>query len=141
MEKKYDNNLRNFLNEQYLLTGEKPSLFFEVLMTAYNPLPEQTDSTPFESASGKMVKEGYSAIGKDLEKRFPLGSFVELVIVCEIDSKGKCLGSDSSKVGDFFRLKIEDRMHSRKKNQIDIFLMCKEDAIRFGRRKALLLSK
>ena len=62
MGKKYDNNLRNFLNEQYLLTGEKPSLFFEVLMTAYNPLPEQTDSTPFESASGKLVKEGYAAI-------------------------------------------------------------------------------
>jgi len=139
--KKDDNNLKNFLNEQYLLTGEKPSLFFEVLMTAYNPLPEQTDSTPFESASGKLVKEGYAAISKDLEKRFPLGSFIELVIVCEIDSKGNCLGSDSSKVGDLFRLKIEDRMHSRKKNQIDIFLMCKEDAIKFGRRKALLLSK
>ena len=71
--KKDDNNLKNFLNEQYLLTGEKPSLFFEVLMTAYNPLPEQTDSTPFESASGKLVKEGYAALSKDLEKRFPLG--------------------------------------------------------------------
>ncbi len=139
--KKDDNNLRDFLNEQYLLTGEKPSLFFEVLMTAYNPLPEQTDSTPFESASGKLVKEGYVAISKDLEERFPLGSFIDLVIVCEIDSKGNCLESGASQVGDLFRLKIEDRMHSRKKNQIDIFLMCKEDAIRFGRRKALLLSK
>ncbi len=139
--KKDDKNLKKFLNDQYLLTGNKPSLFFEVLMTAYNPLPEQTDSTPFESASGKLVKEGYAAVSKDLEERFPLGSFIQLIVVCEIDSKGNCVGSDSSEIGDLFRLKIEDRMHSRKKNQIDIFLMCKEDAINFGRRKALLLSE
>ena len=139
--KKDDKNLINFLNEKYLIVGEKPSIFFEILMTAYNPLPEQTDSTPFEAASGKMVKEGYAAVSKDLEDRFPLGSFVEVVVVCEIDSKGNCLNSDSPEIGDLFRLKIEDRMNARKRNQIDIFFMCKQDAINFGRRKALLLSK
>ncbi len=108
-------------------------------MTAYNPLPEQTDSTPFEAASGKIVREGYVAISKDLESRFPLGSFIEIVIVCEINQEGDCLGSESQEKGDFFRLKIEDRMHPRKKNQVDIFFMCKQDAVKFGRRKALLL--
>ncbi len=135
---KNDNLLSGWLKERYMI-GQNSTFFIEVLMTAYNPLVEQTDSTPFEAASGKIVREGYVAVSKDLESRFPLGSFIEIVIVCEINQKGDCLNSESEQIGDFFRLKIEDRMHPRKKNQIDIFFMCKEDAIDFGRRKALLL--
>ena len=135
---KNDNLLLKWLKQRYMI-GQNSSFFIEVLMTAYNPLVEQTDSTPFEAASGKTVREGYVAVSKDLESRFPLGSFIEIVIVCEINQKGDCLNSESEQVGDIFRLKIEDRMHPRKKNQIDIFFMCKEDAIDFGRRKALLL--
>tara|TARA_B100000029_G_scaffold303810_1_gene296620 strand:- start:5598 stop:6743 length:1146 start_codon:yes stop_codon:yes gene_type:complete len=135
---KNDKLLLKWLKEKYMV-GQNSSFFTEVLMTAYNPLPEQTDSTPFEAASGKIVREGYVAISKDLESRFPLGSFIEIVIVCEINQEGDCLGSESQEKGDFFRLKIEDRMHPRKKNQVDIFFMCKQDAVKFGRRKALLL--
>ncbi|MBG97709.1 hypothetical protein CL659_01130 [bacterium] len=135
---KNDKLLLKWLKEKYMV-GQNSSFFTEVLMTAYNPLPEQTDSTPFEAASGKIVREGYVAVSKDLESRFPLGSFIEIVIVCEINQEGDCLGSESQEKGDFFRLKIEDRMHPRKKNQVDIFFMCKQDAVKFGRRKALLL--
>ena len=89
-------------------------LWIIVTVSAYNPLPGQTDSTPFITASNQAVREGICAVSRDLEKRLKLrfGDFVYLegIGVCE----------------------FQDRMHRRKRNQVDLFMWNRSDAIAFG---------
>lgn len=89
-----------------------------VTVSAYNPLPNQTDSTPLITASNKRVQEGFCAMSRDLEKRFKLkfGDPIHLVGI------GTC--------------EFQDRMNRRKKLQVDLFMWKKKDAIKFGIKKA-----
>ena len=84
-----------------------------VKVTAYNPLESQTDSTPFEAAWGDRVREGIIAVSRDLEKE-GLTRGVEV----HVAGMGKYI--------------VLDRMHYRKRNQIDIFMWKYKDAVTFG---------
>jgi len=82
----------------------------KVWITAYSSTPEETDDTPFITAMGTTVRDGIIATNL-----LPFGTKVTIP---------KLFGN---KV-----FVVEDRMHSRKKNNVDIWMDSKEDAINFG---------
>ena len=87
-----------------------------VKATAYNAVPEQTDSTPTICAWGDPVSPDVIAISRDLEA---LG----LTRGKEVYVKG------------YGKKVVKDRMHYRKRNQIDLFMEEYDDAIQFGVRE------
>ncbi len=84
-----------------------------VRATAYNALAAQTDSTPEICAWGDRVRPGIIAVSRDLE-----GLGLTRGQEVHIEGHGKMI--------------VLDRMHRRKRNQIDIFMETYEDAIEFG---------
>ncbi len=79
-------------------------------VTAYSSTPEETDDTPFITALGTEVKDGVIATNS-----LPFGTKV--------------------KIPKFFGDKIfvvEDRMHRRKENFLDIWMPSKQAAENFG---------
>lgn len=82
----------------------------QVWVTAYSSTPEETDDTPFITASGNSVRHGIVAANF-----LPLGTKVQ--------------------IPEFFGdtiFEVDDRMHSRKTNFVDVWMPTKEDARRFG---------
>ena len=86
-------------------------------ITAYTPSPDETDSTPFEAASGLPVHTGTVAVSKDL---FDTGwTFGRIIYIIEMD--------------EFFM--INDLMHNKWTNKLDILKWDKKEAIEFGIRQ------
>lgn len=83
-----------------------------VMATAYNSLENQTDSTPWITASGTRCREGVIA-----SNFLPIGTKVM------IDGFGKQV------------FIVEDRMNRRYKKRIDIWFRHYDDAMKFGIRK------
>lgn len=82
-----------------------------VWITAYSSTPEETDDTPFITASGKKVRPGIIAANF-----LPFGTKVQIPEVF------------GEKI-----FEVEDRMHKRKGDQfIDIWMPSKEEAQEFG---------
>lgn len=84
----------------------------KISVTAYNSLPEQTDSTPFNTADGTFVRDGIVAANF-----LPLGTRV----------KFPDLYGDKEFV-------VKDRMNARYWHRADIWMAEKPDAITFGHR-------
>ena len=85
-----------------------------VVLSAYSSTPDQTDSTPFIMASGKHVYDG--AIASNF---LPLGALV--------------------RIPELFGGKIfvvEDRMHKRFSDRVDVWMETRQEAINFGLRSA-----
>lgn len=82
----------------------------KVWVTAYTSTPEETDDTPFITAMGTKVRDGIIATNL-----LPFGTKVKIP---------KLFGN---KV-----FVVEDRMHRRKQNNVDIWMDSKEDALEFG---------
>ena len=87
-----------------------------VTVTAYSPSQQETDTTPFITASNKKVRHGIIAVSRDLfDKGWVFGRKVYI----------KTLGVFT----------IDDLMAKRKRNHIDIFMFNQTDALSFGKRK------
>ncbi len=86
---------------------------YRVWVTAYSSVPEETDSTPFVTASGYKVRDGIIAANF-----LPFGT---LVMIPDI-------------FGDKV-FTVLDRMHKRKEGFVDIWMPTKEDAVNFGIRQ------
>lgn len=92
---------------------EKPRRVMYVTVTAYSSTPDQTDDTPFIAATGKRVHDGMVAanfLRFGTKVRFP----------------------------DYFGDKnfvIEDRMHERFSNRMDVWMETREEAKQFGIRR------
>ncbi|MFA6548929.1 MAG: 3D domain-containing protein [Candidatus Margulisiibacteriota bacterium] len=84
----------------------------EVMATAYNSLPSQTDSTPWITAAGTRCREGVIA-----SNFLPLGTKVK------IEGYGNRVFT------------VEDRMNKRYAKRIDIWFRHYNDAKQFGVRK------
>jgi len=84
-----------------------------VKATAYNADPEQTDDTPDVCAWGDKIRPGIIAISRDLEK------------------SGLTRGKEVYIEG-IGNVVVMDRMHPRKRNQIDLYMENHEDAVEFG---------
>jgi 3D (Asp-Asp-Asp) domain-containing protein len=92
-----------------------------VTLTAYSARKCETDSTPTITASGKKVRPGIVALSRDLEALFGF-KFGDKIIL------------EGHK-----ELVFEDRMHKRKKLQLDIFMTKTKDALKFGVKKGILI--
>lgn len=94
-----------------------PTSPIQVDITAYSPDEEQTDSTPFEMASGRIAtirdleKLRYIAVSRDLIKKYGI------------------------EYGDtvYIAFEVQDTMNQRIKNGVDIFMRNKELARKWGR--------
>jgi len=93
-----------------LATNIPPKEIYQVWVTAYSSTPEETDDTPFITATGSQVRDGIAAANF-----LPFGTKIKIPEIFE------------DKV-----FVIEDRMHERKKNYVDIWMPTKEDALRQG---------
>lgn len=89
----------------------------ELWVTAYSSTPEETDDTPFITASGSYVRDGIVATNL-----LPFGTKVKI----------------PEHFGDKVFI-VEDRMHSRKTENLDIWMPTKYDALRFGITKTKVL--
>jgi 3D (Asp-Asp-Asp) domain-containing protein len=81
-------------------------------VTAYSSSPDETDDDPFITATGKFVRDGFAATNI-----LPFGTKIKI----------------PSLFGDKI-FTIEDRMHYRKTNVVDIWMDSKEKALKFGAR-------
>lgn len=89
---------------------ETPDRVLTVSMTAYNSLPEQTDSNPFETAMGTTTRRGIVAANF-----VPLGTYIKIPEL----------------YGDEIFI-VEDRMNARYTNRVDIWMEHYSDARQFG---------
>ena len=90
--------------------------------TAYNSLSSQTDSTPHITATGTRTRPGVVALSRDLLRVFPYGTRVTI----------QDLSGRYNFAGRVFI--VEDTMHARKTNQVDIWMPTYREAINFGSR-------
>lgn len=93
--------------------------------TAYNSLPNQTDSTPFITATGTRTRPGVVALSRDLLRVFPYGTRVTIE-----DLSGRY---NSALKGRVFI--VEDTMAARKVGSIDIWMTTRSQALQFGARQ------
>ncbi len=93
----------------------------QVNMTAYTARPEETDDTPFITASGDSVFEGGVAVSRNLMSQYGF-NFGEIIYVYGENWNDKVLI-------------VNDRMHNRKKNWIDVFMWDLQDALNLGKTK------
>ena len=88
-----------------------------VWLTAYSSSVDETDDTPFITASGQHVRDGIVATNF-----LPFGTKIQIPSV----------------FGDKIFV-VEDRMAQRKQGIIDIWMPSKKEALRFGSLKADIL--
>ena len=79
-------------------------------VTAYTSVPDETDSTPFITASGELVRDGIVATNL-----LPFGTKVTIPALF------------GNKI-----FVVEDRMNERMKNSLDIWMQTKGKALLFG---------
>src|SRR3989344_4216289 len=89
----------------------------EVWLTAYSSTPEETDDTPFITALGTATRDGIVATNF-----LPFGTRVKIPEV----------------FGDKIFV-VEDRMHPRKTDFLDVWMPSKQDALKIGIRRATIL--
>ncbi len=94
----------------YSSAPERAYVSFSVRVTAYSSSVDETDSTPFTTASGTQVEDGIIAANF-----LPFGT---KVMIPEL-------------FGDRI-FTVEDRMHRRKTGFVDIWMPSKESAKEFG---------
>lgn len=95
----------------------------EVTLTAYNSLPNQTDSTPHVTASGTRTRPGVIAVSRDLLPTFPYGTRARIL-------DHNC----GTRIPNPY-LVVEDTMHRRKRQQVDVWMPNYSQAIQWGRCK------
>ena len=86
-------------------------------VTAYSSTPEETDDTPFVTAANTAVRHGIVATNM-----LPFGTRVKIPTI---------FGNEI--------FVVEDRMHERKVGFLDIWMPTKEQATKFGIKKAGVL--
>ncbi|MDO8429940.1 MAG: hypothetical protein Q7S73_01060 [bacterium] len=90
----------------------------EVTLTGYSSTPDQTDSTPFITASGRRVRDGIIA-----SNVLPFGTKVQIPEI----------------FGDKI-FTVEDRMHRRFNDRADIWFPDRSTALKFGIQKATMIA-
>ena len=117
-----ENNAQNIFYSDSLMAQNRPTFNaknknapkprkIDVWITAYASVPEQTDDTPFITATGNYVRDGIVAANF-----LPFGTKIRMP--------------------ELFGEKIfvvEDRMHSRFQNSVDVWFADNKEAKKFGK--------
>ena len=97
-----------------------------VVMTAYSSSVDQTDSTPFITSTNQKVRPGIVAASRDLlASGLPYGTKLRVV---EVKDTSRCGGWNPD-----MTLEVQDTMHQRKRNQLDIWMTSTSLARKWGR--------
>ncbi len=97
-----------------IVSGGLPKRVMKVTMTAYSSTPDQTDDTPFITATGDHVADGIIAANF-----LPFNTLVKIPKL----------------FGDKIFI-VKDRMHRRFSDRVDIWFPDRESAMKFGKRTA-----
>ncbi|MFH1277717.1 MAG: hypothetical protein ABIK65_05000 [Candidatus Eisenbacteria bacterium] len=92
----------------------------QVVVTGYSSTPEQTDSTPFLTASMTQVRPGVIALSRDLIRTY--------------NPKAPFRYGDRVRVEGIGEFIVEDTMHERYQRRADIWFESVEEAVRWGRK-------
>lgn len=111
---------------------------FQVRATGYNSHAAQTDSTPFITATGARTQLGIIAVSRDLlDEEIPYGSLVRLKDLGNFhNGRGYGKHQDFLDAQDVFI--VEDTLHWRKQNQIDVWFPTLSQAREWGVRQVEL---
>ncbi len=105
--------------------------------TAYNSHVSQTDSSPHITATGATTAFGVIAVSRDMLEHIPYGSLVRLKDLGSYrSSRGEGKFQDVLNSQDLFI--VEDTMHPRKLEQIDVWFPHESEALSWGVRKVEL---
>jgi 3D (Asp-Asp-Asp) domain-containing protein len=101
--------------------------------TAYNSIPNQTDSTPFVTATGSRTRFGIVALSRDLLRRIPYGSIVRIEDLGNW-ANGRGRGTYNRMLSGV-NFVVEDTMNIRKRNTVDVWMPTRRGAIQWGARQ------
>lgn len=93
---------------------------FEVIATSYNPVRNQCDERPLETADGSLVTPGMLGVSRDLLKKHNLHLGQKVVL------------------GGLGSFTITDKMNKRFRNRIDIISFIPQWSRKFGKRKVIV---
>jgi 3D (Asp-Asp-Asp) domain-containing protein len=103
--------------------------------TAYNSVPEQTNSQPFITATGASTRFGIIAVSRDLLPRhIPYGSLVRIYDLGNYHD-GRGYGKYQALLDGHGYFIVEDTMHMRKQEQIDLWFATVPEALEWGVRR------
>lgn len=108
---------------------------FTVRATGYNSMAAQTDATPHVTATGTRTRFGVLAVSRDLlGDDLPYGSLVRLRdLGSYYDGRGE--GRYQSLLDGHGLFVVEDTMHARKRQQVDIWFGDYASAVNWGVRQ------
>jgi 3D (Asp-Asp-Asp) domain-containing protein len=107
---------------------------FRLRATAYNSMVSQTDAQPFVTATGQRTRWGILAVSRDLlGADLPYGSLVRLRDLGSFHT-GRGAGAYQSLLQDTLFV-VEDTMHPRKTNQVDLWFAEHASAVAWGVRR------
>jgi len=107
---------------------------FRLRATAYNSMVSQTDTQPFVTATGERTRWGIIAVSRDLlADDLPYGSLVRLRDLGSFHT-GRGVGAYRTLLQDTLFV-VEDTMHPRKTNQVDLWFADHASAIAWGVRR------
>ncbi len=115
--------------------GPEANPRFVLRATAYNSLVSQTDSTPFITSTGARTRFGIVAVSRDLlGGNLPYGSLVRIKDLGSYYS-GRGSGAFQDVLDSQAIFVVEDTMHARKTQQLDVWFPDYSTAINWGVRK------
>jgi 3D (Asp-Asp-Asp) domain-containing protein len=113
----------------------EPGAVLEVRATAYNSLESQTNAQPFITATGERTRWGIVAVSRDLlREELPYGSLVRLTDHGNFHT-GRGAGAFQTLLDGTGTFIVEDTMHPRKANQIDVWFQDYASAVNWGVRR------
>jgi len=118
----------------WVVAGPVANPVFTVRATAYNSLESQTDAQPFITATGTRTRWGIIAVSRDLlASDLPYGSLVRLRDLGGYHG-GRGAGAYQALL-DANLFVVEDTMHPRKQDQIDLWFADHASALAWGVRR------
>jgi 3D (Asp-Asp-Asp) domain-containing protein len=115
--------------------GPEPTPRLVLRATGYNSVAGQTDATPYVTATGARTRFGVVAVSRDLlGGSLPYGSLVRLRDLGSYYT-GRGAGAFQKLLDSQTLFIVEDTMHSRKSQQIDVWFPDYSTAISWGVRK------
>ena len=115
--------------------GPEANPVFVLRATGYNSMVNQTDSTPFITSTGQRTHFGIIAVSPDLlSHKLPYGSLVRIQDLGNYYT-GRGYGHYQGLLDSQGLFVVEDTMHYRKRDQIDIWFSDYASAVNWGMRK------
>lgn len=121
--------------ESLLTFGPVANPSFVVRATGYNSLAAQTDASPHITATGAETRTGIVAVSRDLLGRdIPYGSLVSIRDLGNFYN-GRNAGRFQTLLDSQGLFIVEDTMHARKTDQIDVWFADYASAVNWGVRQ------